>query len=92
MSDHIKCPPGAYTHKVPQVPDCRKPPLDFSPRAYEHLSGVQARTALPIQPEPALNGAFPDNFAMQDLGNCLKDALEKVSLIFFSVLSSRSTS
>ena len=78
MTDHLTCAPGTYSDGVPMVPDCRKPPLDFSPKSFEHLAGVQARSQLPSQPEPALHGAFPNHFAMDHLGSCLKEAIDKV--------------
>ncbi|XP_065199397.1 tetratricopeptide repeat protein 17-like isoform X1 [Sycon ciliatum] len=79
MTDHLTCAPGTYSDGVPMVPDCRKPPLDFSPKSFEHLAGVQARSQLPSQPEPALHGAFPNHFAMDHLGSCLKEAIDKNS-------------
>lgn len=58
-------------------PDCLQPPLDFSLRSFEHLTGMQNRFELTMEPETVLESFIPANMDLKTFANWVGFNLEK---------------
>lgn len=58
-------------------PDCSKSPLDFSMQTFEHLTGLQSRSSLTMEPESTLEHLIPTDMDLKSFANWVGFNLEK---------------
>ncbi|KAI9552770.1 hypothetical protein GHT06_020650 [Daphnia sinensis] len=65
-------------------PDCSQPPLDFSMRTFEHLTGLQNRFGLTMEPEASLEKLIPANMDLKSFANWVAFSLQRNSTSWLS--------